>query len=351
VPKEKIVEVCMAIVYDGKRFLETKYENEKQFEDEVVAGSKLFFGKKSIFINAKKKIDSKSIGATIPDGFFFDFSDPLDPQLYLVEIELAEHGFFKHIFPQITKFFAFFKNTSLQKSLVDKLFHVIQTDDLLKAEFKKHLKNIEIHKFLSDMVESSQNILLIADRPINEMQEIMYTYTDTWGKLVRYLEIKKYLCEGEVLYLVHPDLETLQYSEAAEQSEEEVDDEARPVYTEQYHLDGVKDQVAEVYRRTKALAAELDKDLVFNPQKYYISIKAGKNIAFLKLRVKKLRFIAMLPETEIRKIVSKYPIASLSQPVQNFYNGPCAAVEIDNLEHEEEIKALIARLLKEHKGT
>lgn len=341
----------MAIIYNGKRFLESKYENEKQFEDEVVAQSKLFFGKNSIFINAKKKIDSKSLGATVPDGFFFDFSDPLDPQLYLVEIELAEHGFFKHIFPQITKFFAFFKNTSLQKSLVDKLFHIIQTDEPLKTEFKKHLKHVEIHKFLSDMVESSQNILLIADRPINEMQEIRYTYTDTWDKLVRYLEIKKFSCEGEVLYLVNPDFETLQYSEVPELIEEEVPDETQPLYTEQYHLEGVKTQVAEVYKRIKALAAELDKSLVFNPQKYYISIKAGKNIAFLKLRIKKLRFIALLPEAEIRMIVQNYPIASLSPPVQNFYNGPCAAVDIDNLQHDEEIKALLARLLKTHSSS
>lgn len=29
----------------------------------------------SINIDAKKKIDSRSLGATIPDGFFFDFSD------------------------------------------------------------------------------------------------------------------------------------------------------------------------------------------------------------------------------------------------------------------------------------
>lgn len=129
----------MSIIFSGRRFLESKYLNEKEFEEEVVSNSKLFFGRSTVFINAKKKIESKSLGGAVPDAFFFDFADPSDPQFYIVEVELSEHSFYNHIFPQITKFFAFFNNTKLQKSLVDKLFSVVNTDDGLKNEFKKHL--------------------------------------------------------------------------------------------------------------------------------------------------------------------------------------------------------------------
>ena len=129
----------MTIIGNGKRYAQSKYATEKDFEQDVVASSKMLFGKSTIYINAKKKIDSKSLGGAVPDGFFFDFGDSSDPQFYIVEVELSEHSFYNNIFRQITKFFAFFKNTKLQKSLVDKIFSVVNTDDALKNEFKKFL--------------------------------------------------------------------------------------------------------------------------------------------------------------------------------------------------------------------
>ena len=201
----------MTIIGNGKRYAQTKYETEKDFEEDVVASSKMLFGKSTIYINAKRKIDSKSLGGAVPDGFFFDFGDLFDPQFYIVEVELSEHSFYNHIFPQITKFFAFFKNTKLQRTLVEKMFSVINTDEDLKNEFKKYLGPLEIYKFLSDIIESSQNILLVADGQIAELPEIMDTYTDTWGKMVRYLEVKKYYAGNDTIYTISPDFETLQY--------------------------------------------------------------------------------------------------------------------------------------------
>jgi predicted transport protein len=337
----------MTIIGNGKRYAQTKYSTEKDFEEDVVTSSKLLFGKSTIYINAKKKIDSKSIGGAVPDGFFFDFADPSDPQFYIVEVELSEHSFYNHIFPQITKFFAFFKNTKLQKSLVDKIFSVVNTDDALKNDFKKYLGQLEIYKFLSDIIESSQNILLVADGQISELPEIMDTYTDTWGKMVRYLEVKKYYAGTDTIYTIMPDFETLQYEGGDEV--EEVEDET-PKYGESYHLEGVNANAKEVFSRIKAIAVNLDESLVFNPQKYYISIKAGKNIAFIKVRIKKVRFIAMMPEDEIRKCVKHYSVATLSAPVQEFYNGPCAAVDIQSPEYMDEIETLMRKMIEYNKA-
>jgi predicted transport protein len=337
----------MAIIGNGARYVESKFPAEKDFEDDVVNASKMLFGKSTVYINAKRKIESKSLGGTVPDGFFFDFSDSTDPQFYIVEVELSRHRFYEHIFPQITKFFAFFKNTKQQKTLVDKLFSIVNTDDALRGEFKKYLGQTEIYKFLSDIVESSQNILLIADGAIPELPEIMDTYTDTWGKMVRYLEIKKYISGGDTIYSITPDFETLQYTETpSEEIEDEEAETERPKYSEEYHLDGVSTLSKEIYGRIKAIASRLDDSLVFNPQKYYVSIKANKNIAFIKVRNKKVRFIVMMPESEIRKCVSHYPVASLSAPVQQFYNGPCAAVDISNLDSIDELEVLIRRMIE-----
>ncbi len=335
----------MAIISNGKRFAQINYTIEKDFEEEVVAQSKILFGKSTIYINAKKKIDSKSLGGAVPDGFFFDFADSTDPQFYVVEVELSEHSFYNHIFPQITKFFAFFKSTRLQKSLVDKLFSVVEADETLRNEFKRYLGPLEVYKFLSDIIESSQNILLVADGPINELPEIMDTYTDTWGKMVRYLEVRKHCSGTDTIYTVNPDFETLQYEGDKEPEHEETEEEI-PKYTETFHLEDAKQSIKEVYSRIKSIATKIDEGLIFNTQKYYISIKANKNIAFIKFRVKKIRFIVIMPETEIRKYVKNHAVIPLSGAVQNFYNGPCAAVDIFNLDDMDEIELLIRKMVE-----
>ena len=159
----------MTIIGDGKRYQEVKQSLESEFEEEIVSASSTLFGANIVFINPKKKIESKSLGGVIPDGFVFDFNDANDPQFYIVEVELIKHSFFGHIFPQITKFFAFYRDTGLRKSLVDKLFSLIKEDDELRSQFKQFLGRREIYKFLSDVIDSSQNILLIADGSIKRV--------------------------------------------------------------------------------------------------------------------------------------------------------------------------------------
>ena len=125
------------VIYkNGQRYSEKQYKIEADFEKLVVDNSKTFFGEKTIFIDAKKKIDNNSFGGVIPDGFLFDFSDKKNPEFYLVEVELAKHSFFGHIFPQITKFFAFFKNPSSQGKLIEKLYSIFEKDDELRQELK-----------------------------------------------------------------------------------------------------------------------------------------------------------------------------------------------------------------------
>ena len=151
------------IYQNGLRYSEKEYKLEVEFEKLVVNNSKTFFGEKTIYIDAKKKIDNNSLGGVIPDGFLFDFSDRKNPEFYLVEVELAKHSFFGHIFPQITKFFAFFKNPSSQGKLIEKLYSIFDNDDGLLQELKIKLGKKEIFKFLKDTIENSQNILLIID--------------------------------------------------------------------------------------------------------------------------------------------------------------------------------------------
>ena len=83
----------MVLFYQNKKLSEYQFKSEKEFETVVLENSKLFFGNSSIYIDAKKKIDTKALGSTIPDGFLFDLSDIANPEFYLVEVELTKHDF------------------------------------------------------------------------------------------------------------------------------------------------------------------------------------------------------------------------------------------------------------------
>ena len=54
----------------------------------------------------------------------------------------------------------------------------------------------------------------------------------------------------------------------------------------------------------------------------------------------------MLPEADIREHIKHHPVKSLSQPVQTFYNGPCAAVDVDNMSNIDDIDSLVHLAMK-----
>ena len=69
-----------ALFYSQKRFSEKEFSKEKELEDLMFNNSKCLFGQASILIEAKKKIDNKALGGTIPDAFLVDLKDPDNPE-------------------------------------------------------------------------------------------------------------------------------------------------------------------------------------------------------------------------------------------------------------------------------
>jgi predicted transport protein len=333
------------LYYQNSKYQEYQYKSEEEFESEVVHHSKTFFGEQTIFIDSKKKIDSKFIGGSVPDGFLFDLTDAENPEFYLVEVELVNHDFYRHIFPQITKFFAFYKNPKSQADLVEKLFSIINSDSSLKKQFKKFLGEKEIYKFIKDAIENSQNILLIMDDEKDELPEILDTYTDTWGKMVRLLILKKFTNGQDSLYSVNPDFRDIQFTDA--DSIKRISDTEPTAYTEEYHLDGVSDNVSQIYFYLKEHILKLNANLKFNPQRYYISIIYDRNIAFFKIRKKKIRLVLMLPEEQVKNVIKSHQVVQLSDSVQKFYNGPCCAVNIEKNKNLEEIVNVIDYIIKQ----
>lgn len=335
----------MVLFQNGKKFQEYQYKLEHELETEIVKNSKSFFGKDTIYIDFKRKIDSKSLGATIPDGFLFDFSDKEETEFYVVEAELKSHDFFNHIFPQITKFFAFFKNRKSQAELVEKIFSIIKSDPELNNEFKEFLGEYEIYKSIKDTVENSENILLIIDDEKDEFPEIMATYSDTWGKMVKILILKKFVNNYDFIFTIEPDFENIEYPNI--ESVEKIEEIEETDYTEEFHLEGIKDEIKEAYSKIKEELLKINKDLVFNSQKYYISVVHDKNVAFFQFRKKKVRLVVLLQEEEVRKKIEKHNVKHLSEGVQKFWNGPSCEIIIENKENLDEIIDLFKPIISD----
>lgn len=325
----------MVLYNQNNKLIEQQFKSESEFENIIVENSKLFFGNSSIFIDTKKKIDSKFLGGTIPDGFLIDLSDIDNPEFYIVEVELASHDFYKHIFPQLTKFFSFFKNSQSISELVEKIFTIINSNPEYKRSLKALIKSQEIYKYLKDLIENSHNILLIIDGEKEELPEIMETYTDTWGSMVSLVIVKKFKHKDEIIYSVHPDFNDIQYGDAESTTLKH--------NTKTFHLTEVEklsvttNEAKDAYLKIKDAILKINPEVIFNPQRYYLSVSFIRNIAFYKFRRKKIRVVLMLPENEIREIIKHHNIIPLSASVQKFYNGPCCAVDIFNSEHLDEI--------------
>ncbi|MBT3382330.1 MAG: hypothetical protein HN778_18135 [Prolixibacteraceae bacterium] len=335
------------IYQNGLRYSEKEYKLEVEFEKLVVNNSKTFFGEKTIYIDAKKKIDNNSLGGVIPDGFLFDFSDRKNPEFYLVEVELAKHSFFGHIFPQITKFFAFFKNPSSQGKLIEKLYSIFDNDDGLLQELKIKLGKKEIFKFLKDTIENSQNILLIIDGEKRELPEITETYTDTWGKMVKVAILKEYKTnrsKSNSIFTLSPDFENIENFDLVFENQGEKKE--KSAYSEQFHIEDINDDTLAIYNELKAKLLGKMPLLNFNSQRYYISLRKKRNFAFLKIRKKKIGIIAMLKEEKIREKIKKHEVTTLTESVQKFYNGPCAKIEITDNKNLDEIIDLLFEIQK-----
>lgn len=331
---------------NGIRFSEHQYKREDVFEKLIVDNAKTIFGKNTLYVDAKKKIENDAFGGVIPDGFLFDFSDPKNIEFYLIEVELRQHSFYKHIFPQITKFFAFFNNPDSQRKLIEKLYAIFQNDEELKKELRGNIGSKEVFKFITDTIENSQNILLIIDGSKKEIPEIMETYTDTWGKMVKVAILREFKGDdgNESILSLSPDFENIENVDVTD----DIKDVSRVkvAYSEDFHLKGVNHNVLNIYSILKTKLNEQISDIQFNPQRHYISLRKKRNFAFIKVRNKKISIVLMLNEEKIREKITHYEIIKLADSVQKFYNGSCAKVEIADIKNIDEVINVLIEIQK-----
>ncbi len=317
------------VFYNGKKFTEFPYESEKILDTIIKTNYRSIFGTASIYIDIKPRISSIALGNSVPDGLLLDLKDVENPEFYLVEAELARHDFYSHIFKQVTKFIAFYRNPQARSELIEKVFLLIQSDEGLKNEFRNFLGNREIFKYLKDAADDSQNILLIIDKTKPELEESLDTYTE-WSKMVKRLVLTEYRSGEETILELSPDFEKVEL-------EEEPETKGNIIPTEEYHLQDSEARVREMYNSIKAKLLLFKPGFIFRPLKYYIAIAYKRNVAFIYVRKKKLVITVMLPEQTIRNAIKHHTVRSESEGVQRFFGGECATIVVENDENLDEV--------------
>ncbi len=80
------------------------YASESDLEAAIREVAPALFGAHRIYLDIKKKIGTAGKTTNIPDGYLIDLSSTKQPQLYVVENELAAHEPLRHVAVQLLQF-------------------------------------------------------------------------------------------------------------------------------------------------------------------------------------------------------------------------------------------------------
>jgi len=346
--------MAISVSLNGEIFEQVIYSREDDFKQLVAKNAATIFGDKSIYIDAKRKISTIALGGTIPDGFSIDLSDTDDAQFYLVEVELQSHDFFKHIFPQITRFFAFYRDSKQRHKLIEAMFTLSQEDIALAKRIRDSIESKEIYKFLKDTIDSSQNILIVIDGSKPEFEEIINTYTDTWGKMVKVQIVNHFRRNNNHILTVEPPFQNLPFGDAVSPSPyKEISEPSQ--YTEEFHLEQCNEKAKAVYAKIRRQFLETKSSLRLVSTKNYIGVVDKKRIAYIQPKGEKVHLIVLMGEDEVREVLSSghHKVVSFSESRQRTWGGksPACALNIRDTDHWDEIQKLVTRLVEKHQET
>ena len=165
------------LLLKNKEFAYYEYTSESEFEEDVVENANKIFGKKSRYIDIKKRIGDKIL--FIPDGYLLDFSFADEPRLYIIENELVIHDAYRHIGQQILKFAISYKASGrkIKKVLLEEIQknqeHLKLVEDIIgKAKYRN------IDNLLEEMVfDREVGCIVVIDKNTNELENVLSQLT------------------------------------------------------------------------------------------------------------------------------------------------------------------------------
>lgn len=186
-----------------------QYETEQEFERAIVAHVNDIFGERRIYLDCKRRIGAKDGKQSVPDAYLIDVSSPKDPQLYVVENEIASHDLFKHIGVQLLQFSVSFAQAG--RTIKQILFDEVCAEPSAKTRCVKYaqeggFRNLD-HFLESLVLDKAFRALVIIDEETDDLHAV----TKNLGFPVEIIEFSTYVNDkGQRIHRFDPFLADLE---------------------------------------------------------------------------------------------------------------------------------------------
>ena len=246
----------------SKIFERSEFESEAELEKVVRSHSNVIFSDDIIYI-PQKLITTLQGFSTIPEAIVVDLNAG---QWYIVEVELAKHGMWSHIAPQITKQIVAAENPRVRKEIIQVAINEIEKSDTLKQRLRaKGVHEIKVLGFLQEILEKDPLVVI----PIDAIPQDLEAFAKVLNRDLVPVLVEKYESkDGEIAYRIASSKLVVLPPEDMEKgkiSEEE--------FLKKCERPGVI-----LYRRLKELAKAVGDELIPGKSSfsYYIVTKDGK---------------------------------------------------------------------------
>jgi hypothetical protein len=199
-----------------KAFHSVSYASEADLEKTILELRARLFGPRRIFLDVKKKIGIKGGVRSIPDGYLIDLNTS-EPRLYVVEVELREHDYLRHIAVQILQFSLSAESERIRiKNILSASLHETPAElGICQQYATAHAYNSVDHLLEHLVFEAPFTALVIIDAATDELQDVL---TKRFSFGVEVLEIGRFEdASGNRIYQFEPFLADVEEDVAAVQ--------------------------------------------------------------------------------------------------------------------------------------
>ena len=313
--------------------IEKKFRSVKEMEQVILKNYKSFFGQQSFLISLPKKDESVFPQGNLPSGLLLDLSDFIKPKLYIIDVSLEKQSLIETVLPRVARHISQLMNPEF----AEKLSGIIAKDKYIAKELKTKLKPADVPAYLKSAIIGRPSILLISDDEMKDLKQLITTFGKEWQS-VKNIILKKYASNGHTFCIMSP-----LFTEINGNGKKRTPN--APV-SEEYHLEKASDEIKAVYKKIKAELLKVNNQLQFNPQKYYISMRRNRNLAFFHFSRKNISLVVMNPEKDTRRLIRHHEVKTLTEKVQKFWNGKCCTVDIGSQKYLSEVINLLKKLVK-----
>jgi hypothetical protein len=156
------------IIIGGRRYITGDFSSEMELEQVVVEHAEYIFGPDSVYL-PKALVRSAAGAGSVPDGFVIDLADR---RWFIVEAELAAHGVWSHIAPQVAKQLIACQQSPARELLLETVVGKVKSEPTLQDKFRDlGIADIDIRRVVTEILESPPLVAIPIDRIRKDLEE------------------------------------------------------------------------------------------------------------------------------------------------------------------------------------